>query len=65
MSLNKNLHKRLIARQSTEELKRKAMKAQEKSLYSQEGLDYAGRWADEMSDFFKTFDNGDDYGLPR
>jgi len=55
MSLNKDLHKRLIARQSTEELKRKAIKAQEKSLYTQEGIDYADRWADEIRDLL-TFD---------
>lgn len=39
------LHRRLIARQSTEELKRKAYKA---GYQTQEEIDYALRWADEV-----------------
>jgi len=56
MSLNPELHKKLIARQSKEELKRKALKAEQRSLYTQEWLDYADREAEELYQFFKTFE---------
>lgn len=54
MSLNPDLHKRLIARQSDEELERKASKAVERrgKLWSQEELDAADREAQRLYDYF-------------
>ena len=56
MSLNPELHKRLIAKQSLEELKRKAYKADQKGIWTQEWIDYADREAEELYQFFKSFD---------
>lgn len=54
MSLNPDLHRRLIARQSDEELERKADKAWERrgKLWTQEELDAADRVAARWSKFF-------------
>lgn len=43
MSLNPDLHKLLIARQSEKELKRKRVKAWRKDIITQEDHDYAQR----------------------
>lgn len=49
MALNPDLHKRLIARQSDGELRRKAMKAIERArLWSQEEIDLADREAERL-----------------
>ena len=46
-----DLHKRLVASQTTEELKRKADKAYERKgkLWTREELDYCERRAEELS----------------
>lgn len=53
--INRELHERLIARQSTAELKRKADKARERrgKLWTQEEIDYINRRAAEMSQRLK------------
>ena len=43
-----NLHERLIALQPTAELARKQRKAWTKHYWTQEDIDHAKRWADEM-----------------
>ena len=43
MSLNKELHERLIKRQSTKELKRKAEKCTNRGLWTKEEIDYIRR----------------------
>lgn len=54
MSENPELHKRLIAKQSDEELERKAEKAwmRKGKLYTQEELDAADRSASRLSAYF-------------
>lgn len=49
-----DLHERLVAKQSTEELKRKAEKARERAnIWTQEELDYAKRRGQEIAESIK------------
>lgn len=46
--MSRDLHKRLVERQSLEELQRKRLKADRKGLLTQEHLDWADKWAEQM-----------------
>lgn len=47
------LHERLVALQSTENLRRKSVKARRKGFFTVEDIDYARRWAKELGEQIK------------
>lgn len=54
MAINPELHARLIARQTTAELERKAKKARPKGYWSQEEVDMSYRMADEWREIMRA-----------
>lgn len=56
MSLNKELHERLISRQTRKELERKCNKAKRKGRWTQEDIDYSKKQSSWLSNVFASME---------